>query len=440
MMRFRYLTCLLFLFAWLPFWGNAQETKTNIHLTVEVQGAIPNTPAYLSYYFMGEDLKTYDLQIDAQGRYHFQLEDGKGYYRFVFGKKDWELIFPLFYSEEELTLTTSVEDPSGDAHIVGAPEAETYLNLLREYRLFEDANWGIGALRRMFGDQAPVVLQTKELVNKHYYEKLAKLVGKKENIYPTNAVAIYYIRDGVYDKFENWWPDGWFTFPLVTLDPEFSNHVRRFFQYYKHDEYSYTKQLSVYADLLRRLLSCEYETINMLMLQSELIDIFKGNVYDVLLDSMAKYQRLQEMDSIYHSEPRETERLLTMKHKDLAGKELQMVDKKAQYTLLILWSDNCTHCQALMPKLWEVCRGRDAKKLAVRAICIDEDTPSRRDYIRSRGWEWKNLIEHDNGESQLLEALNADGTPALFLLDKSGHLVARPEDEKQLRAELEERL
>lgn len=409
------------------------------HIVVTVQGAIPQTPAHLSLYFMGDELKRFEAEVDSSGRYHFHLESiTSGYYRFVFGDKEFTLTFPLFNQEPEIALTTSAEAPLDSARITGAPEAEAYFTLLREHSLLEDAEWGLKALEASLGKENQTLAQIRQQVEKRFYQAVMPIVDASERLYPAGTVTLYYMPTEGRKGFEKWFTEDWFTYPLVTFDPAFTNYMRRFFEHYRSATYSYTQQLTVYADLLRQLSALKRSELNEIVLRTTLIDIFKGTVYDGLLDSMGRYGLLGGLDTVYHAERREPERLLKMKRKDVTGKAVAMVDKKAAYTLVVLWSDHCAHCQALMPRLWEVCQSIPAQQLAVRAISIDKDTPERRDYIAQRGWGWTNLIEHDDGESELLEALNGDGTPALFLLDKRGHLVARPENETQLKNELRE--
>ncbi len=433
----RLLLCLVLLLGLGVVASQGAERATRI-LEVRVADAIPQTEAYLALYFMGDELKRFESQGgSAEGVYRFTLDSANtGYYRFVFGDKEFTLTFPLFSHGGDLTLTTTVEDPLGEAHITGAPEAEAYFTLLREHRLLEDAEWGLGALERMIGDDRSLA-QARLRVNEHFYKTMTPIISEEgDRLYPTNVVTLYYLSSEGREGFEKWFPKAWFTYPLVTLDPAFPSYMRRFFSSHRSDAYSYRQQLAVYASLLRQLGSLERSTINSFVLQSVLVDLFRGNVYDVLLDSMGRYGLTVGMDTLYRAEVHETERLVRVKRKDIAGNKVAIVDPKATYTLLILWSDHCTHCQSLLPKLWEVCRALPEGRLAVRAFSIDRDTPARREYIAQRGWGWVNLIEPDDGESPLLEALNGDGTPSLFLLDSRGRLVARPEDEKQLKAEV----
>jgi len=422
-----YLFCVSFAFA------QGNEVK----IRVRVKDVVP-TQAKLCYHMLGEDIEVYEAQGDTTGVYTFSLPELKsGFYRFYFGERAWILPLLLLDPTDTVEILTTALDPLVQAKVVGAPEAQIYLTARVAKERYTDALWGIEFLEKYNLEETA---ELKKKINKKYRAEIEELrKNTSDNL--LQAMLDFFCKPLESSAFDEWWRHDIFETSMVTFVPEFTDYLYSYFTSLKDTSLSYWEQVARYGESIQQLAKLKREESNDLMLRYVLTATFQDGVYDVLLDTIAEAGFGTTLTSDYkRPETRETERLAKMKVTDIEGQKQWLISRKEPYTLLIVWSVACEHCRALMPKLWAVYEALGTKKVAVRTIAVDDNTPQHRAYIRSQAWKWINIIEKDDGQSALLEALNADGTPELFLLDANGHLLARPENASQLRLELQNRI
>lgn len=430
---------LLFFFSLLLTAQRGAGRERTIPLTLSIRQATPKEVS-LSYLVGGLETETQKREIDKSGRYHFNLLYRPGFYRLTFGEREWSLTFPLFTPQaeiQELSISTSGIAPLEEVVATGAPELQLYFDARRAREAYQEALWGLEALRR--GGVAESELQAISDTNEQIYRRRIKAVTlRADSLQSPTICQIMRLFTRPQDTLTaHWWDATLLTTAWVATAPEFDSYVRAYLQTHYSDSLSYWGQVQNYSQAIRSVAKIESEAVNALMLRHALEFIVQGGVYDVLLDSIAHYYPNSRESALYRkNNERKTERLVKLRGTRLDDRRTFIVSKDADYTLLIVWSVWCTHCQELLPKLAQVCENLPQKQVAVRAICIDKDSPIVRNFIGARIWPWENILEPDDGESDILAYLQADGTPELFLLDKKGTLISRPEDAKRLEREL----
>lgn len=103
----------------------------------------------------------------------------------------------------------------------------------------------------------------------------------------------------------------------------------------------------------------------------------------------------------------------------------------SDFYVLIFWSSTCPHCLQELPKVKELMKNYDDKKIKVIAYGIEDDktnwekvTASYPEFIQVIGLgKWDNPLVKDYG---ILT------TPSYFVLDKNKTIIAKPEDSKAL--------
>ena len=416
----------------------AGREKT-IPLTLSIRQATPQ-PVSLSSLVGGLETETQKSEIDKSGRYHFNLRYRPGFYRLTLGEREWSLTFPLFTPQseiQELTISTSGIAPLEEVVATGAPELQLYFDARRAREAYQEALWGLEALRR--GGVAELQLQAISDTNEQIYrQRIEAVTLRADSLQSPTICQIMRLFTHPQDTLTaHWWDAALLTTAWVATAPEFDSYVRAYLQTRYSDSLSYWGQVQNYSQAIRSVAKIESEAVNALMLRHALEFIVQGGVYDVLLDSIARYYPNSRESALYRkNNERKTERLVKLRGTRLDDRRTFIVSKDADYTLLIVWSVWCAHCQELLPELARVCENLPQKQVAVRAICIDKDSPTVRNFIGARIWPWENILEPDDGESDILAYLQADGTPELFLLDKKGTLISRPEDAKRLEREL----
>lgn len=416
----------------------AGREKT-IPLTLSIRQATPQ-PVSLSSLVGGLETETQKSEIDKSGRYHFNLRYRPGFYRLTLGEREWSLTFPLFTPQseiQELTISTSGIAPLEEVVATGAPELQLYFDARRAREAYQEALWGLEALRR--GGVAELQLQAISDTNEQIYrQRIEAVTLRADSLQSPTICQIMRLFTHPQDTLTaHWWDAALLTTAWVATAPEFDSYVRAYLQTRYSDSLSYWGQVQNYSQAIRSVAKIESEAVNAFMLRHALEFIVQGGVYDVLLDSIARYYPNSRESALYRkNNERKTERLVKLRGTRLDDRRTFIVSKDADYTLLIVWSVWCAHCQELLPELARVCENLPQKQVAVRAICIDKDSPTVRNFIGARIWPWENILEPDDGESDILAYLQADGTPELFLLDKKGTLISRPEDAKRLEREL----
>ncbi len=126
--------------------------------------------------------------------------------------------------------------------------------------------------------------------------------------------------------------------------------------------------------------------------------------------------------------------LLQREYTDALGKRRPLISRSSRFTLLLVWSVWCPHCQGLKLQLADWSKGVNRANLSVVGLSIDADSPELRSYVAacSNGWPMFILDE----KHPLLDAMGVDGTPDMYLLDRNGSLVAHPSTVAQLAEEL----
>ena len=430
---------LLFFLSLLLITHRVAGREKTIPLTLSIRQATPQ-PVSLSFLVGGLETETQKSEIDKSGRYHFNLRYRPGFYRLTMGEREWSLTFPLFTPQseiQELTISTSGIAPLEEVVATGAPELPLYFDARRAREAYQEALWGLEALRR--GGVPELQLQTIGDTNEQIYrQRIEAVTLRADSLQSPTICQIMRLFTRPQDTLTaHWWDAALLTTAWVATAPEFDSYVRAYLQTRYSDSLSYWGQVQNYSQAIRSVAKIESEAVNALMLRHALEFIVQGGVYDVLLDSIARYYPNSRESALYRKDnERKTERLVKLRGTRLDDRRTFIVSKDADYTLLIVWSVWCAHCQELLPELARVCENLPQKQVAVRAICIDKVTPEVRNFIGSRVWPWENILEPDDGESDILTYLQADGTPELFLLDKKGRLISRPEDAKRLEREL----
>lgn len=104
---------------------------------------------------------------------------------------------------------------------------------------------------------------------------------------------------------------------------------------------------------------------------------------------------------------------------------------KKEFTILFVWSSTCTHCEEYTPLLEDIAQ-KYKDKLQVFAYSIDKkETESewlKKIQHRTGFSNWKDVAEINDLASTGLSNIFYNGTPAVFLLDKSGRLISKDAD------------
>ena len=249
----------------------AGREKT-IPLTLSIRQATPQ-PVSLSFLVGGLETETQKSEIDKSGRYHFNLRYRPGFYRLTLGEREWSLTFPLFTPQseiQELTISTSGIAPLEEVVATGAPELQLYFDARRAREAYQEALWGLGALRG--GGVAELQLQAISDTNEQIYrQRIEAVTLRADSLQSTTIRQIMRLFIRPQDTLTaHWWDAPLLTTPWVGTAPEFDSYVRAYLQTRYSDSLAYWAQVANYSQAIRTLAKIESEAVNALMLRHAL--------------------------------------------------------------------------------------------------------------------------------------------------------------------------
>lgn len=118
--------------------------------------------------------------------------------------------------------------------------------------------------------------------------------------------------------------------------------------------------------------------------------------------------------------------------------QLSQLVKANNYTAVFFYSSTCEHCHAQMPTMKEDRSTYLDRGFDVVGIALDVDSTDFLRSIQENAIPWKCYSEFNGWGSKAAQAFQVKATPALFLVDSSMKIVAKPVDAEELRIVLKE--
>jgi len=134
-----------------------------------------------------------------------------------------------------------------------------------------------------------------------------------------------------------------------------------------------------------------------------------------------------EMTKVFYAHVNETNKLF-----------VKLSEVKAQYTLLIFWDVDCSHCQKEIPKLLDAYNElmKEHKDLKVYSVYMQHEGEKYLKYIAEHHLPWINVYDgaHYNN---CVEKYDVYSTPVFYLLDQNKVIKAKRFSAEQLKPILE---
>lgn len=78
-----------------------------------------------------------------------------------------------------------------------------------------------------------------------------------------------------------------------------------------------------------------------------------------------------------------------------------------------------------------------ARGLVVLGVSIDSSIRQATQTIKTKGMVWPQIVDAKGFDSDIAHAYHVEGTPTVFVLDRTGRIVARPPSAKQIEENLD---
>jgi thiol-disulfide isomerase/thioredoxin len=118
---------------------------------------------------------------------------------------------------------------------------------------------------------------------------------------------------------------------------------------------------------------------------------------------------------------------LNINYNDLTGKphKLSSVVAKQQYTMLVFWSPNCTHCKSTMPDIVKFYNKFHSRGLEIYSIAGDAEVAEWQSYCKYNVPDWVNVLEPERAMPSAFADYMVSNMPAYVLIDKNGIIQTR---------------
>jgi peroxiredoxin len=123
---------------------------------------------------------------------------------------------------------------------------------------------------------------------------------------------------------------------------------------------------------------------------------------------------------------------------DSTGKLVELKNVKNKLVLLLFWSSQCEHCEAMMPQLKKVYEKYKSLGLEILAVSMDTDKNSWLTAIRKNKMEWINVSDLKSINGEFAKKYNVWQTPTFIMLNQDQKIIAKPFTPKQIDEKLGE--
>jgi len=121
---------------------------------------------------------------------------------------------------------------------------------------------------------------------------------------------------------------------------------------------------------------------------------------------------------------------------DSGGNPVKLSNFRGKPAVIIFWSSDCPHCQAILPEL-NTLYAQFIDKVSFIGISIDEDEKSWRHALEENGLKYTNIAELKGWNGQIIQDYYVYATPTFLVLDPSGYIKAKPTGVGELKTVLE---
>jgi thiol-disulfide isomerase/thioredoxin len=111
---------------------------------------------------------------------------------------------------------------------------------------------------------------------------------------------------------------------------------------------------------------------------------------------------------------------------DSARTQFSLKDIQSERVLLIFYASWCTHCQNLIPKIYELYKNQQEKSTEVVAVSIDTSKTDLINFISSLELDWINIADLKGWNGEAAKDYFIYATPTMFLIDQDRKLIAKP--------------
>jgi thiol-disulfide isomerase/thioredoxin len=105
--------------------------------------------------------------------------------------------------------------------------------------------------------------------------------------------------------------------------------------------------------------------------------------------------------------------------------------------MVYFWASWCEGCEAENPNIVRIYNKYKDRGLDIYAVSLDADKTEWLTAIKKYKFTWTNVSDLREWESEAVRVYNVNRTPAIYLLDKDGRIMAKNLRGKELEMKVE---
>ena len=120
---------------------------------------------------------------------------------------------------------------------------------------------------------------------------------------------------------------------------------------------------------------------------------------------------------------------------DSKGKTVRLSDNQGRPTLLIFWSGNCPHCEAVLPELKKL-YAQYSDKVRFIGVSVDGDENTWRTALSKNEIPWVNIAELKGWDGKIIQDYYVYATPTFMEVDANLKIKSKPNGLAELKGAL----
>ncbi|PID90011.1 MAG: hypothetical protein CSA97_05165 [Bacteroidetes bacterium] len=410
----------------------------DVKLRVRLDAQVPSPMVLLRQVDIPQSLID-TAYMEEDGCYHFSIPDFQpGLYGLLL---EGVAAIPLLLLKPKRRVWVGIDGrlPLDGVEVEGADEAMVYLSgyaAYSRYRAFAKAKDDLEGYCGS-GEEACRAMGDMLEAEEHLLDStLLSLEGKAKDVRLRSLLEL--MRPVAGGKDRDWFPGEVLVNPLAAGSRLLRRRATDYLLAQRDTLLTHEEQRAAFLRAIRSLGARRMDADVAVSIRGQFSYLFSGSSFPLVsaaVDSMRFGPVAGLPGQVGRSAPVEGLAALALGMQDLDGEATSVVNPKSRYTLVVLWSVWCAHCQAMLPRLYDMWQGLDKRFMRVSCVCLDRGEGGMdAAYVKSRGWGWDNGFTLRDSTVGLEEALDFQGTPELYVYDVHGRLVSRPATEQELRA------
>jgi thiol-disulfide isomerase/thioredoxin len=111
---------------------------------------------------------------------------------------------------------------------------------------------------------------------------------------------------------------------------------------------------------------------------------------------------------------------------DSTGTKFSLKDLHSERTLLLFYASWCTHCQNLLPKIYDLYIRQEEKYTEVVAVALDTSNTELESFLGIYKLDWVNIADLEGWNGNVAKDYFIYATPTMFLINKDRKLIDKP--------------